>query len=69
MINARSNNTIENMKKTFEDEMSATKAKLLKSELKMSSLESALDVKTKENSELMAICDELISKIDQKPNK
>ena len=50
----------------FEDEISATKAKLLKAELRTSSLESAVEAKAKENSELMAICDELISKIDRK---
>jgi hypothetical protein len=45
------------------------RAKLLKSELRLSSLESSVEAKTKENAELLAICDELISKIDQKsPN-
>lgn len=54
------------MKETLEFELSATKAKLLKSELKISSLESAIEAKTKENSELMTICDELIHKMDKR---
>ena len=39
---------------------------MLKAELRTSSLESTVEAKAKENSELMAICDELISKMDQK---
>ena len=45
-------------------ELSATKAKLHKAELKISSLESVVEAKSRENAELMAICDELIQKID-----
>lgn len=55
-----------NVKATLENELSVTKAKLLKSELKISSLESAIEAKTRENSELMTICDELIHKMDRK---
>lgn len=62
----RANNAIESHKKTFEDDISVTKAKLLKAELKISFLDSTVEAKTKENAELVAICDELISKIDQK---
>ena len=42
------------------------RAKLLKAELRMSSLESSEQAKIRENAELTAICEELISKIDQK---
>lgn len=45
-------------------ELSAVKAKLLKAELRIGSLEEALASKTRENKELGAICDELIQKID-----
>lgn len=45
-------------------ELSATKAKLLKAELRIASLEESLESKTRENKELGAICDELIQKID-----
>jgi hypothetical protein len=55
-----------NVKATLENELSAAKAKLLKSELRIVSLESAVDAKTRENSELMTICDELIKKMDNK---
>lgn len=55
-----------NIKASLENELSATKAKLLKSELKISSLESGIEAKTRENSELMTICDELIKKMDKK---
>ena len=55
-----------NLKESLEYELSATKAKLLKSELKINSLESAIEAKTRENSELMTICDELIHKMDKR---
>jgi soluble cytochrome b562 len=48
----------------MEVEISAMKAKLLKAELRIGSLEEALEGKTRENKELGAICDELIQKID-----
>ena len=62
----RSNSESKNVKESLEFELSATKAKLHNSELKISSLESAIDAKTKENSELMTICDELIHKMDKR---
>jgi chromosome segregation ATPase len=62
----RLNIDTKNTRETLEYELSATKAKLLKSELKTSSLESAIEAKTKENSELMTICDELIHKMDKR---
>jgi alpha-D-ribose 1-methylphosphonate 5-triphosphate synthase subunit PhnG len=49
---------------TLEIELSATRAKLHKSELKVGGLEGTVEAKSRENSELMAICDELIQKID-----
>ena len=55
-----------NNKETLELELSSSKAKLLKSELKISSLESAIESKSRENSELMTICDELIHKMDKR---
>lgn len=58
------NEELHRLKTTLEIELSATRAKLHKTELKVSGLESTVDSKTKENGELMAICDELIQKID-----
>lgn len=55
-----------NLKASLENELSVTKAKLLKSELKISSLEASIEAKTRENNELMTICDELIHKMDRK---
>lgn len=55
-----------NTKASLENELSVTRAKLLKSELKINSLESSIEAKTRENSELMTICDELIHKMDKK---
>lgn len=66
IINFRLNIDGKNTKETLEYELSATKAKLHKNELKISSLESAIETKTKENSELMTICDELIHKMDKR---
>lgn len=58
------NEELHRLKTTLEVELSATKAKLLKAELKASSLEGILGSKSKENAELTTICDELIMKID-----
>lgn len=65
-IYCRLNTEAKSTKDSLEYELSATKAKLLKSELKISSLESAIETKTRENSELMTICDELIHKMDKR---
>lgn len=53
------------MKEKYEDELSLAKAKLLKAEVRANTLENTVASKTKENTELMAICDELIQKIDR----
>lgn len=58
------NNQIQRVQASMDVELSATKAKLLKAELRIGSLEESLTSKTKENKELGAICDELIQKID-----
>lgn len=58
------NEELHRLRSGLEIELSATKAKLHKAELKVSSLEGALEGKTHENVELMTICDELIQKID-----
>ena len=55
-----------NTRESLENELSVTKAKLLKSELKISSLDAAIEAKSRENSELMTICDELIHKMDKR---
>lgn len=62
----RLNSESKTIKESLENELSATRAKLHKSELKISSLETAIEAKTKENSELMTICDELIHKMDKR---
>ena len=54
-----------NVKSSLENELSVTKAKLLKSELQVNSLEAALKAKIEENSQIMTICDELIHKMDR----
>lgn len=66
IVLCRLNTEARNTKEALEYELSATKAKLLKSELKISSLETAIETKTRENSELMTICDELIHKMDKR---
>lgn len=58
------NEEVHRLRTTLEIDLSTTKAKLLKTELKVSGLERSLEAKNKENCELMAICDELIQKID-----
>ncbi|XP_022255205.1 uncharacterized protein LOC106470856 isoform X2 [Limulus polyphemus] len=54
---------IENAKKVTEAEMAVLTAQLRKAEMRISSLEKNLEHKTKENTELSNICDELIAKV------
>ena len=63
---AAANEEVGKVKGTFEKETTLMKAKVIKMEHQIKSLESALACKTKENSELMTICDELIQKMDAK---
>lgn len=58
------NQEISRVRSTFEKDISAFKIKLAKAELSISSLQATIDQKTKENKELMNICDELIQKMD-----
>jgi len=57
------NEEIEKQKKTSESQVTVIQAALRKAEVKISSLESNLEQKTKENKELTAICDELFAKV------
>ena len=47
-----------------EKEIALLKAKLQKGELKMKGLEQTIEQKKTENAELMAICDDLIKKME-----
>jgi len=58
------NYELHRLRSSLEVELSSTKAKLHKAELRAASLESTIDAKTRENAELMTICDELIQKMD-----
>lgn len=53
-------------KEKYENELSLAKAKLVKAEIRVNTLENTVIAKTNENTELMKICDELIQKIDRK---
>jgi uncharacterized protein YlxW (UPF0749 family) len=48
----------------YEDEVSVLRAKLSKTDLRVQSLEANVEAKARENSELVSICDQLISKMD-----
>ncbi len=61
---AEANSQIQKVQASMDVELSASKARLLRTELKIASLEDALTSKTKENKELQDICDELIQKMD-----
>lgn len=54
---------MENLKRNLEGEISRVKAVLKKTEMKLASVETTLDQKTKENEELTKLCDELINKL------
>lgn len=51
------------MKRSLEAESSRVKAVLKKTEMRLASVETSLDQKTKENEELTKLCDELINKL------
>ena len=59
----KANREIENVARSQDSEMARLTAMLKKTEMKTSSLERTVEQKTKENEELTAICDELISKV------
>jgi len=61
---SEANDELHRLKSTLEIELSGTRAKLTKGELRVASLEASLESMTRENAELMIICDELIQKID-----
>jgi hypothetical protein len=53
------------MKEKNGDELSMARARLTKAEARASTLEDTIASKKKENDELVAICEELIKKIDR----
>ena len=69
----RANIEIAKVRKDFDKELSAMKAKLLRKELdtqslnqKIKALQEQINIKTKENEELATICDALVSKLENK---
>ena len=59
----KANREIENLSKSQDAEIARLTAMLKKAEMKAVSLERTVEQKNKENEELTAICDELISKV------
>jgi len=59
----------ENMRRNLEAESSRIKAVLKKTEMRLSSVETSLEQKTKENEELTTLCDELINKLGSSANR
>lgn len=64
----RANAEICRVREAHEKEVSILRARISKSELQIQSLEHAVESKTQENKELLAICDDLIRKMDPHPN-
>lgn len=56
---------INTVRESMESELAVMRARLHKSDLRITSLESTIEAKTRENAELMTICDELIGKMDK----
>ena len=54
---------MENMKRALEAENARIKAQLKKTEMRLASVETSLEQKSKENEELTKLCDELINKM------
>ncbi|KGG50055.1 hypothetical protein DI09_90p80 [Mitosporidium daphniae] len=61
---AEANNEVTRARQEASNESSALKARITRAELTIKSLESTIEAKTQENKELMAICDDLILKMD-----
>ncbi|XP_071448943.1 transforming acidic coiled-coil-containing protein 3-like [Hetaerina americana] len=57
------NQELESVRRTEQLEITKLRAMLKKTELRLASLEESIEQKEKENQELVAICDELISKL------
>lgn len=53
------------MREGYEKEMSTLKAKLLRAELAVNSLDKQVQGNTQENMELTKICDELLAQIER----
>ncbi|XP_065211145.1 transforming acidic coiled-coil-containing protein 3 isoform X2 [Planococcus citri] len=64
----KANQELELITQSYEKEQAKMKAMLKKSEIQISSLQNALERKSKENQELTAICDELIVKLSTHSN-
>lgn len=60
----RANHQIKKVRETYEKEISTLKAKLVRAELNVSTLEKTVETKTKENTELSKICDDLLAQIE-----
>ena len=58
------NSNVVKLQENYQRDMSSIQAKLNRAELHIKSLETLIDVKGRENRELMAICDDLIKKLD-----
>ena len=56
---------IESFQKSRDAEVAQLQAMLRKADMRVNNLERTVDQKTQENTELTAICDELIAKVDK----
>lgn len=65
-LSSSANKEIAKARMNYEKEIAVLKAKVTKHELTIKGLEATVEQKSKENKELMSICDELIQKIDAK---
>jgi hypothetical protein len=61
----RMNQEIDKIHETYQKNVYSIQAKLNRAELQIKSLENLLEIKGKENRELMTICDNLIKKLDR----
>lgn len=64
----RANQELDHIRRSHQAEIAKLRAMLKKSEVRVTSLEESLEQKSKENQELTAICDELISKVGSTGN-
>ena len=63
-MNTRANEEVTKSRQQYETQVVTLKAKLGRTEMKLGNLEGEVERKTKENADLMKMCDELIAQLD-----
>jgi predicted RNase H-like nuclease (RuvC/YqgF family) len=63
-VNASANTTLAEMRAEYEKELSTLRTAVMRAEARIKQLETTVENKSKENAELIKLCDELIAKVE-----